>query len=337
MNLKLSYAGKTDIGLVRTGNEDSFKIDIDRNLFLVCDGMGGHQAGEVASNDACETITYCFSELVSEINENKILKLEKDIPPAADLLVKSIRLANRSIYLRSRSNAALTGMGTTIVCAVFEDDFIHVAHVGDSRAYVMTDNALTRLTTDHSWVSEMQAAGQMSEQKASELVAKNVITRALGVNEKTEIDIRSCRVEVGKTYIFCSDGLCGFADDDEILLAAMQAKGDLDDIAKNLVQLANNHGGQDNVTIVVIRVDEVGERSAREPMDVITIPKETDEALMEENKIVDAMIDLKNKSREEITSEVQIKSKSSNLPLIIIFIAFVIVAAAIIYLNSGID
>lgn len=335
MNLKLTYAGKTDIGLVRTGNEDSFKIDSDRNLFIVADGMGGHQAGEVASSDACETITYCFSELVAEINDNEILNLEKTVPPAADLLVKSIRIANRSIYMRSRSNSALTGMGTTIVAAVFEDDFIHVAHVGDSRAYLMTDNALTRLTIDHSWVSEMQAGGQMSEKKASEMVAKNVITRALGVNEKTEIDIRSCRVAVGKTYIFCSDGLCGFADDDEILLAAMQAKGDLDGIAKNLVRLANDHGGQDNVTIVVIRVDEVGEPSARQPMDVITLPKESDEALMVENKIVDSMIDLKQQNREK--NNVQSEPKSSKTSLFIIFAIFIIIAAVIIYFNSGAD
>ncbi len=335
MNLKLTYAGKTDIGLVRTGNEDSFKINSDLNLFIVCDGMGGHQAGEVASNDACDTIIYCFSELASDINDNGILNLEENLPPAADLLVKAIRIANRSIYMRSRSNAALTGMGTTIVAAVFEDDFIHVAHVGDSRAYLMTDNALTRLTIDHSWVSEMQAAGQMSEKKASEMVAKNVITRALGVNEKTEIDIRSSRIEVGKTYIFCSDGLCGFADDDEILLAAMQAKGDLDGIAKNLVQLANDRGGQDNVTVVAIRVDEVGDPSAREPMDVITIPKESDEALMAENKIVDSMIEIKRKDQEEENKKIE--PKSSKVPLIFIFFIFIIVAAVIIYLNSGAD
>ncbi|MCP4704018.1 MAG: Stp1/IreP family PP2C-type Ser/Thr phosphatase [candidate division Zixibacteria bacterium] len=333
MTLKLSYAGKTDVGLVRTGNEDSFKIDADRNLFLVCDGMGGHQAGEVASSDACETINYCFSELVSEINENKLLDLEKNLPPAADLLVKAIRIANRSIYIRSRSNSALTGMGTTFVGCVFEDDFIHVAHVGDSRAYLMTDSALTRLTIDHSWVSEMQAAGQMTEEKASKMVAKNVITRALGVNEKTEIDIRSIRIESGKTYIFCSDGLCGFADDDEILLAAMQAKGDLDAIAKNLVQLANDHGGGDNVTVVAIRVDEIGEPSAREPMDVITIPKESDETLMAENKIVDSMLDLKNQSREEKKSEPE--KKSGKFSLILLFVLFIVVAAAFIYFNSG--
>jgi len=335
LNLKLSYAGKTDIGLVRTGNEDSFKIDADRNLFIVCDGMGGHQAGEVASGDACETISFCFSELASDINGNEILSLKENLAPTADLLVKAIRIANRSIYVRSRSNSALTGMGTTFVGAVFEDDLIHVAHVGDSRAYLMTDNALTRLTIDHSWVSEMQAAGQMSEEKASQMVAKNVITRALGVNEKTEIDIRSCRVEVGKTYIFCSDGLCGFADDDEILLATMQAKGDLDGIVKNLVQLANEHGGQDNVTVVAIRVDEVGEPGTREPMDVITIPKESDEALMAENKIVDSMLDLKNQSRDE--NKVEPEKKTSNFSLILLFILFIVVAAAFIYFNSGLD
>lgn len=334
MNLKLSYAGKTDIGLVRSGNEDSFKIDADRDLFIVCDGMGGHQAGEVASNDACETITYCFSELADEINGNEILKLEESLPPAADLFVKSIRIANRSIYKRSRSNAGMTGMGTTIVGAVFEDDMIHIAHVGDSRAYLLTNNTLTRMTVDHSWVSEMQVAGQMSEEKASEMVAKNVITRALGVNEKTEIDIRSSRVEAGKIYIFCSDGLCGFADDDEILSASMQAKGDLDQIAANLVQLANDHGGQDNVTVVVIRVDEVEGKSDKEPMDAITIPKETDEALMEENKIVEAIMELGQQSTQEVVKE---EPKSSKFPLILLFILFVVVAAIFIFLSNGSD
>ncbi len=332
MNLKLTYAGKTDIGLVRSGNEDSFKIDGDRNLFIVCDGMGGHQAGEVASTDACETITYCFSEMASDINESEILNLGVDLPPAADLLVKTIRIANRSIYKRSRSNSGLTGMGTTIVAAVFEDDFIHIAHVGDSRAYLLTDNALTRLTIDHSWISEVQAAGQMSEQKASELVAKNVITRALGVNEKTEIDIRSSKVEVGKIYIFCSDGLCGFADDEEILQVAMQANKDVGEIAKNLIRLANDHGGQDNVTVVAIRVDEIGGKTDRPPMEPITIPKESDEALMAENKIIETLAELRQQSREEAVKE---KPKSGRFSLILLFILFIVVAVIFILLNPG--
>ena len=332
LSLRLSFAGKTDKGLVRAGNEDFYKIVEDNDLFVVCDGMGGHQAGEVASRDACETIAYCFTELSEQILTNPTLTIEHTLPRQGDLLVRAIRIANRSIYLRSRSNSELTGMGTTIVTATFENDLIQIAHVGDSRAYLMAGNALTRMTTDHSWVSEMQNAGQLTEEQATELVARNVITRALGVNDRVEIDYRAHPVKAGEIYILCSDGLCGYADDEEIYAAAAGCRGDVEAIVDNLVELANDHGGQDNVTVVAVKIEDVETAADHKPVEPLTIPKESDEALLAENDIVNSILSLRQQEEE---AQPKKKAKTGRLTLTLIFLLFVIIAAIFIYFTSG--
>jgi len=331
LNVSITVAGKTDKGLVRAGNEDCFKIVRQQNLFLVCDGMGGHQAGEVASNEACSIIEQCFTDMGDSISADETLKLPAEFPARGDLLIKAIRIANRSIYTMAISNDDYNGMGTTIVAAALQDDLLNIAHVGDSRIYRMKGEQMVRMTTDHSWVSELRQSGAFTEAEAAEFTNRNVITRALGVRENVEIDFRSDKVHAGEIYIFCSDGLCGYAEDDEISSAVRECGGDVNLIVDNLVRLANDHGGQDNVTAIALRIDSVEGQSNLPEIAPITISNEEDAIIRKENEVVDKLRTIKkteikgeNDSQTEMDAGTA-KSKSTNLPLILIFIAAIIV------------
>ncbi len=333
MSLRISIAGKTDRGLVRSGNEDSFLIDTENNLVLVCDGMGGHQAGEVASRDACDIVNYSFTQIANALKEDAVLSLPAALPPLGDLLIKAIRLANRSIYFRSRSRSHLSGMGTTIVGAVIENGIINIAHVGDSRAYRLSPAGLVPLTTDHSWVAELKQSGQFSEAEAAMMVGKNVITRALGVNEKVEIDYRADRISPGEIFILCTDGLSAYADDADIFAAIKDCRDDINGIVENLVRLANDRGGQDNVTIAAIRVDEVASENIQPAVPPVTVGVESDEALLRENEIIGSII-----QQEEKTEQFRIEdgeTADKKRPLVWIFAIFVVIAAIIIIITTG--
>ena len=180
--------GRTDRGLVRPGNEDYLHLDDKNAVYAVCDGMGGHQAGEVASMTASETIRVLFDQFHDDLLRDERLSPGRTLPPGGDLLLRSIRLANRQIYNRAAADSLLSGMGTTVVAVAFQDDLMSIAHVGDSRAYRLEERQLQPLTRDHSWVSEMQANHNLSEKDSTSFVGRNVITRALGVRETVEVD-----------------------------------------------------------------------------------------------------------------------------------------------------
>jgi protein phosphatase len=326
--LRITVAGKSDRGLVRTGNEDSFRVDTENNLFIVCDGMGGHQAGEVASKEACEIMSYGFTQAAEQMVSDPALQLSAQFPPRGDLLIKSIRLANLSVYIRSRSRSEYSGMGTTVVAAAIDDSVINIAHVGDSRAYRLDGNGLRPLTTDHSWVSELKQSGQFSAVEAEQIVGKNVITRALGVNKRVEVDFRADRLRAGEIYILCTDGLCGYADDSDIYAAAKSCDKDVQKIVDTLIQLANDRGGQDNVTVIAIRVDEVPEETSAPETSPVTIGIESDEALMRENEILEGLT-----KRAERTQEVaiQLAQREKGFSLALLFAIFIIIAVLAIY------
>ncbi|MFH2034993.1 MAG: Stp1/IreP family PP2C-type Ser/Thr phosphatase [Candidatus Zixiibacteriota bacterium] len=328
MGFKYSSAGKTDIGLVRSGNEDNFRIIEDNNLFIVCDGMGGHQAGEVASKEACDIIGLAFSNLAEEITSDSALKFPAAFPPGGDLLVKAIRLANRSIFTKSKNDPQLSGMGTTVVAAVLENNMISIAHVGDSRAYKMVGDRLMRLTTDHSWVEELQKTGMYTEAEANKMAGKNVITRALGVHETVEVDFRTDAVTAGEIYIFCSDGLCGFVEDETISDIAIESNGHVNKICSNLVAAANERGGQDNVTVVAFKIDQVDGEPGHEVISPVTISKESDETLLRENEIVAAIEETKKKVDEILVRE---NGKSGGALSLILVVAAIIVILVLIY------
>ncbi|MCX6825704.1 MAG: protein phosphatase 2C domain-containing protein, partial [candidate division Zixibacteria bacterium] len=286
------------------------------------------QAGEVASRDACNIIGYCFSSLAGELAGDAALAIPAAFPAQGDLLVKAIRLANRNIYIHSRSHSNFSGMGTTVVGAVLEKNIINIAHVGDSRVYRLTEAGLVPLTTDHSWVSELMQTGQFSDIEAAQMVGRNVITRALGVNERVEIDYRADRIKAGEIYIFCTDGLSAYAEDEEIFEAAKGCKSDVNLIVDNLIQLANDRGGQDNVTIIAIRIDSFEESPELPIIKPVTISIEGDDALLRENQILDTLTKAWEKTQDIVTEE---EGKGKKAPLILIFFLFIVAAVILIY------
>ena len=332
MKPKIRVVGKTDKGLVRAGNEDSFHLDTESNVFAVCDGMGGHQAGEVASMTASDTIEKTFRCFYKKLLDDPDLGLDHTLPPGADVLAKSIRLANRTICNRAAQDSELGGMGTTIVAVAFEADVMSLAHVGDSRAYRLDEEALIPLTRDHSWVVEMQDSQKLSAEEANSLVAKNVITRALGVKESVAVDLRIMKVKPGDIFILCSDGLCGFADDDEIFPVAAKQRDNLAQMADDLIGMANDRGGNDNTTVVIMQIDEV-EESALPETDVFTLDHENQSVLEAEDAWVTR---LSETFLDEDTDEQTALSegKSSKLLLFSLFALFAIVAVVIIYFSQ---
>ena len=240
MSLVCKAVGKTDIGLVRTGNEDYLQLDPQNNVFAVCDGMGGHAAGEVASMTAAEIVSISFGNFSKELFEDESLTFGRTLPDTGDILVKSIRLSNREIHNRAQSDSSLSGMGTTIVALSLESDYMSIAHVGDSRAYKIEDRRLVQLTKDHSWVQELQDSQRINLSEADVSVGKNVITRALGVRHDVEVDYRLIKVKAGDKFMLCSDGLCGFADNDEIFEVIKRAEGNISKMADLLVKMVND-------------------------------------------------------------------------------------------------
>lgn len=334
MPLKVKVAGKTDKGLVRTGNEDYLHLDEENNVYAVCDGMGGHQAGEIASMLAADTIQTVFSHFNKPLLDDPKLDLGKPLPASGELLVKAIRLANRAVYNAALEDPSRAGMGTTVVAMAFESDFISVAHVGDSRAYRLDEKALLPLTKDHSWIQEIQDSENISQNEASSFVGKNVITRALGVRHNVEVDYRLVKIKPGDIFILCSDGLCGYADDEEIFEVAEKAGRDVEKITELLVQMANNRGGQDNVTIIAVEVVDVF-NSPLPDVDVYTLPAENEELLRVEDDWLARMKTFKDNHPEKKKEKAQEKENGgSKLTLWLIFVVFFIIAALIIYLTQ---
>ena len=327
MPLQVKVVGKTDVGLIRPGNEDYLHLDEKSQVYAVCDGMGGHQAGEVASMTASATIRQAFSRFGSELLEDPALNIGRTLPPSGELLLKAIRLANRAIYNRALLDIELSGMGTTVVAVALEADIMSICHVGDSRAYRLRERDLEPLTRDHSWVAEIQASQNLSPEEANSVVGKNVITRALGVREAVEVDYRIIKVKPGDKFLLCSDGLCGFADDDEILEVAGKHLDDLNKLADALIQMANDRGGSDNVTVVAIEIAEV-KPSPLPEVDVFTLAAETQDTLDAEDRWLDRLAELDAAEDETGSSDGRGVSK---LVLLTIFLVFVAVAILIVW------
>jgi protein phosphatase len=275
--MDVKSAGKTDIGLVREVNEDSIKLVPGKNLFIVCDGMGGHNAGEVASQSACQVVATLYSQFFDRLLKDDDLRLPRMFPASTDVLIKAVRIANHTIYSKSVENPSFSGMGTTIVTVAIEKDIITILHVGDSRIYRFADGTLTPLTVDHSWAAELEQSENLSAEEARNLVNRNVITRALGVKEDVEIDVALRKVAENEMYILCSDGLCGFVEDNDIKHVVAEAGGDLDKTVDQLIQLANDRGGMDNVSVVAITISGKIPSSDHSKMKTVTVEAEPHE------------------------------------------------------------
>ena len=252
-------AGISDVGLQRDHNEDSFAILKEQRLFIVADGMGGHRAGDVASRLATEAIVDFFRAANNE-DFTWPFQFDTRLSDEENRLLSGIRLANRQIIERSTRSRECQGMGTTVVGALFSatKSKMYIGHVGDSRAYRVRHGQIQQMTRDHSLVNDyLLAMPELTEEQRSEL-PKNVITRALGMQEQVAVDIQADEALPGDCYVLCSDGLSGMVEDREIL-EVVSTTADLEAACRRLVALANEHGGEDNITALIVRVDPVQE------------------------------------------------------------------------------
>ncbi len=262
VRLRAVAAGISDVGLQRDHNEDSFAILNDQELYVVADGMGGHRAGDVASRLATDAIVDFFRATAVE-DVTWPFHFDSRLSEEENRLLTGVRIANRQIIERSTRLRECHGMGTTVVGALFsaKKRRMYIGHVGDSRAYRIRGGEIRQMTRDHSLVNDyLLAMPELTEEQRSEL-PKNVITRALGMQDHVTVDLQSDECEVGDLYVLCSDGLSGMIDDQEILSVAL-ATPDLHDACRRLVGMANEHGGEDNITAVIVRIEAPSPGSA---------------------------------------------------------------------------
>jgi len=250
-------AGLSDVGRERDHNEDSFCILPEYRLFVVADGMGGHSAGDVASKMATHTVA-SFFEATAQEDATWPFSFDPQLSVDENRLLTSIKLANKRIFDASVSNAEVQGMGTTVVGVLFasDTDRVYIAHVGDSRCYRVRDGEIVQMTKDHSLVNDyLSVMPDMSEEQRAE-IPTNVITRALGMQDSVVVDLGVDEPHPGDVYLICSDGLSGMLDDPTIRDTVVEAGDDVEGLSSRLIALANENGGEDNITAVLFRVTE---------------------------------------------------------------------------------
>jgi protein phosphatase len=262
--------GLTDVGRKRKHNEDAFASDVNEGLFIVADGMGGHAAGEVASKITVETIGEFIAATRQKEEATWPFKYNHELDFNSNRLAVAIEKANERVMAAVAAQPWLKGMGTTVVAGLLNERILSLAHVGDSRAYLLRDGQLSRLTDDHSWVHEQVTAGILTEEEAKTHPLKNVVTRALGGGPSVTPDLQELVFAPGDRYLFCSDGLTTMVGDEEILDTAAAVK-DPQALCRKLVDMANEKGGVDNITVVVVDI-----------VDPADLPEEPSEAVAEE-------------------------------------------------------
>jgi protein phosphatase len=252
-------AALTDVGRIRDHNEDNVGVLLSENLYIVADGMGGHAAGEVASQIAVDAVIDFFR--LSKAKESEEDVGCDDHCRERTRLETAIELANLKIFEEGSQQANQRGMGTTVVALHLHETTAHLAHVGDSRIYRMRNGELEQVTTDHSWFAEVMANAKDLD---PEMIAhaeryKNVITRALGMSETVEVDLRDELIEPGDLYLLCSDGLHDMLPDEKILSLLCEHRSDLPLCCERLIEAANEAGGMDNITVLLVDTDSVFE------------------------------------------------------------------------------
>ncbi len=253
----LRIAGMTDVGQEREHNEDSYGLMPQFNLFIVADGMGGHRAGDVASKMAVEAVDEFFQATEKE-DITWPFHFDPNLPFAVNRLITAVQVANSRIYQASIKNNEHQGMGTTAVGIHLVEKYqtCHIAHVGDSRCYRVRNGDIELLTVDHSLINDyLKAAPDLTEEQLAEL-PRNVITRALGMQESVVVDVQTQQADPGDIFLLCSDGLNGMLTDDEILEAVNEKRASLESVCQALIELTNLRGGEDNVTLVLAEVAE---------------------------------------------------------------------------------
>jgi serine/threonine protein phosphatase PrpC len=259
--VKQTYAAKTDVGMIRSGNEDNFAVDANttRGIFIVADGMGGHAAGEVASEMAVQIVLRQMKD-VADLGDGAAPKLLGD----------ALKMANRAIHDRTITEVDKQGMGTTASVLVLADARYLIGQVGDSRVYLLRDGALKQVTKDHSYVQEQVDLGNLTPEQARYHPYSNVITRCVGASPDVEPDLYSGDVRTGDIFLVASDGLTGMVDDRR-LAQLLMSRSEPERKVQALISEANGRGGLDNITAIVVHVDEAAEKPERDT-DEITTP-----------------------------------------------------------------
>jgi protein phosphatase len=252
---KFTFVEMTDTGKIRGHNEDAIGSGSDIGLYVLADGMGGYNAGEVASSIAVKTVRELVEEAVDREDRGEI-ELDTGLMRQTIILRDAIARANKIIKQTALSQASCEGMGTTIVACLFYDNKISVAHVGDSRLYRVRNNRLEQLTMDHSLLQELVDRGFYSQEEAEKSTNRNYVTRALGVEPTVDVEVQEVPVEPDDIYLLCSDGLCDMVDDEEIHLTISTFSANLERVGQQLIQLSNDHGGKDNISVILARVLE---------------------------------------------------------------------------------
>jgi serine/threonine protein phosphatase PrpC len=254
VRLKAASAGLTDVGRKRDHNEDSFLIDDELQLYVVADGMGGHAGGGTASRIAVETI----DKRLRDLRSGAALPLPPEPEnlqdsPVPETIRSAVEQACLAIFAKAQEDPELAGMGTTVISLMLDDAHAFFAHVGDSRAYLVRGDLIQQISEDHSLVNEQIKAGMITPEEARHSRYRNIITRSVGFEEEVQVDVMGLLAEQGDTFILCSDGLANMLEDTEIL-ETVRGKP-LGEIPGKLIEMANERGGDDNITVVAVRVE----------------------------------------------------------------------------------
>ncbi len=250
----IKVARISHVGMLREHNEDAVASDMSIGLVLLADGMGGYKAGEVASEIAVLLIASEMTEAMQ--STSRLFRTEPDLLPASNMLINAVEKTNTAIYQIAQLQPECAGMGTTLVAGVFVDNKLVLGHIGDSRMYRLRAKLFEQLTEDHSLVQEQINAGLITTAQAKVARNKNLVTRALGIDPMVELELQEHAVEVGDKYLLCSDGLSDLLSDSEITQILLEQADDIETAADKLVEKANEHGGLDNISIVITTIEK---------------------------------------------------------------------------------
>jgi len=250
--MEIEVFGMTDVGKRRDKNEDAFLINTEHNLYVVADGMGGHLGGEIASKMAVTAIEEVLTDVIAD--PDLTLQSEFEIRPGdyKGYIKYAVGIASGRIFEKAMRDPTLHGMGTTVVAAVFRNNLAYIANVGDSRCYLCRDGGVKQITEDHSLVTEQIKAGIIKQSEAKTHKLKNIITRSVGFQDTVDIDISCFELKVGDKILFCTDGLSNMVGNEE-LTVALRGEAPREACMK-LIELANSHGGEDNITLIVAEI-----------------------------------------------------------------------------------
>ena len=255
MQEKIAILGMTDIGKVRHKNEDSIGYDSALGLIVLADGMGGHRGGEVASSLAVDLIVGNIQQKLSEEAPGENVT-QTEFTSASVYLQDAVKSANKKIFEKAETDSEQKGMGTTVVALLFHNGNFSLVHIGDSRCYRLRGSQLQQITKDHSLLQELVDRGFYTSEEAQKSVKKNLVTRALGIEPDVKVDLLEDIVLKKDIYLLCSDGLTDLVEDTDIYLTINQFSDNLEKAAKQLIKMANQKGGKDNISVILCRIDE---------------------------------------------------------------------------------